>query len=470
LLFVGSLAAALFLCVARRPAGSLGGLTDEYFPLGVNLAAHGTLGWGTTPIVFRPPGYPAFVALVLRATTPVPPVPGPEYLAQAGVIVCIAQAALLAATSVLLFEWLRRRVRASIAFTAALLYGVNPYSLILVGLVHYDVLHLFLTVAGCIALETAVERRDRAWLGLLAAGVLWGLTTLVRPLTLLLPPFVWLALHGRGLRGWRVATALCFFVAGMGLAIMPWTVRNYAVSGRLIPVNAQFWVAFWGSTAAKLRMDPNEYQWRGMAVTHYKRATGQDYDYLAYLRDNLGLEAAFREQSLRNLRAQPEVYLHNVLRGFATMNLQINTALVSAYQRIQRPGESASQAWFWEGAEDERRETLASRSFGVLVAALTLLAGYGIVSAWSRRDGWLFVPGAVYLCLCLAHTLTYMDFMYYYVKLPFLVVFAALGLEALHARGPTLGPAGRPVAAASVLAVLLSLLCLGGTLAVAIRP
>jgi hypothetical protein len=70
----------------------------------------------------------------------------------------------------------------------------------------------------------------------------------------------------------------------------------------------------------------------------------------------------------------------------------------------------------------------------------------------------------------LAHALTYMDFMYYYLKLPFLVVFAALGLEALHARGARLGPAGRSVPAASVCAVLLSLLCLAGTLAAAIRP
>jgi len=29
----------------------------------------------------------------------------------------------------------------------------------------------------------------------------------------------------------------------------------------------------------------------------------------------------------------------------------------------------------------------------------------------------------IYLCLCIAHSLTYMDMMYYYQKIPFLFIF-----------------------------------------------
>src|SRR5712691_4514515 len=72
LLFVLVLAASGYLLLGGRPLKFLGGLTDEWFGLGRNLAVYGTLGWGTEPIVLRAPGYPAFIAGVLRLTTRVP--------------------------------------------------------------------------------------------------------------------------------------------------------------------------------------------------------------------------------------------------------------------------------------------------------------------------------------------------------------------------------------------------------------
>ncbi len=470
LLCFASLAAASLLFVAHRPAGFLGGLTDEWVALGVSLAAHGTLGWRSEPIIFRPPGYPAFVALLLRAANSVPRSLRADDLEPALVVVCLGQAVLLSATTALLFSWLLHRVRTGVAFAAALLFGLNAYSLILVGLMHYDVLHLFLMVAGCVALVAALKQADRAVLAIGGAGILWGLTTLVRPLTLALPPLVWLVLRGRGFHGRRRTLTLTSFVAGMTVAILPWTARNYAVTGRLIPVNAEFWIAFWGSTATKLRMDPNEYQWRGLAAANYARVTGHDYDYWTHLRDNVRVEASFREAALRNLRDQPDVYLHNAVRGFATLNLQINTALVSVFQRIQATREAPSQAWFWAGAEGERPESLSSRAVGSLFAALALLSGYGVFTSAARRDPFLWIPGAVYLCVSLGHALVYMDFMYYYLKLPFFCVFAALGLETLHQRGARLTAAGRPVAVADVLTALLVALCLAPTLAIACGP
>lgn len=470
LLFFTTLAAACSLFVAHRPVAFLGGLSDEWLTLGCNLAANRTLGWGAEPMVLRPPGYPAFVAAVLLSATHVPPLLSAEFLRSAMELVCLSQAVLLAATTALLFHWLRRRVRLGVAFTAALLYGTNPYSLILVGLMRYDVLHLFLLVAGCVALDAALGRDGRNWPLLLATGALWGLTTLVRPVSLLLPPFLLLAFLARGLRPRRALVALAVFVLGMAIAISPWTARNFRVTGRLLAVNAQAWAAIWGSTQEKLRMDPNEYQWRGLGVAHYRRIAGEDYDYFSYIRKTEAFEAVFREAALQNLRSQPLVYVHNVLRGVLTVNLQINTSLVSVFQRIQRTGEIVSQAWFWAGAEHERRETRSSRALGLLVNALTLLGGYGVVAACARRDAFLWIPAAVYLCISLAHALTYMDLMYYYIKLPFLAVFAALGLEALYERGLALGSEARRIPVATALAAVLVMLCLAPTLAIVFGP
>ena len=421
--------------MTQRQLLTLGGITDEWFPLGYNVAAYDTLGWGHEPILLRPPGYPAFIAGVLRLATRVPPRLTPSYTEIAIAITCVAQAVLLAATAALLFAWLRGRVGDGPAFAAALLYGLNPYSLVLPGLLHYDLLHLFLLVAGCAALDLALLRAPRTLAPLAAAGALWGLAALVRPVTLPLPLFVLVMVLARGLRGRRAAAAVLAFSLAMAAVIAPWTVRNFRLTGRLIPVNVQGWAAVWGSTVVPMRMDPNEYQWHAVAMAGfqpiYVRVTGEPYDYLGYLKHNVALEAAFKEEALRNLRRQPQVYLRNVARGFLSLGLQLNTSLVSVFQRIQRTGERVLQPWFWQGADDERRPTGASRATDVAFGLLTALAGTGIVAGVYRRDLFLVVPVLVYLCVALAHALTYFDFNYYYLKLPFLIVFATLGADAL---------------------------------------
>lgn len=460
LVFLLTLAAAGYVLLARRPLLFLGGLTDEWFGLGCNLAVHGTLGWGDEPILLRPPGYPAFIAGVLRITTRVPARLTQSYTEPALEMVCLAQALLLAATAALLFAWLRRRVGDALAFAAALLYGLNPYALVLPGLLHYDVLHLFLLVAGCAALDRALGRASLCLAPLLGAGALWGIVALVRPVTLPLPLFVLVMILARGLRGRRAAAAALVFSLAMGAVIAPWTLRNYRLAGRIVPVNVQGWAALWGSTVVPLSLDPNEYQWRRVGVTYmqpiYRGVTGTEYDYLGFLRHTVALEAAFKEDALRNLRQKPQVYLWNVARGFLSLSVHINASLVSVFQRIQRTGETVSQAWFWEHAEQERRETAASRAFGVLAALLALLAGLEIVRGVARRDPFLVVPGLVYLCAALAHALTFFDFTYYYLKLPFLIVFAALGLDALKAWGLRLAFLLVALAAAATAAMLLS--------------
>jgi hypothetical protein len=443
----------------RPPLLFLGGLTDEWFPLSYNLAAYGTLGWGDEPILLRPPGYPAFVAAVLRLTTRVPARLTPSYTTIATEMVCLAQAVLLAATATLLFAWLRRRVGNGPAFAAGLLYGLNPYCLMLPGLIHYDVLHLFLLVAGCAALDRALDRAPSSLRPLAATGALWGLAALVRPVTLPLPLLVLVMIFARGLRGRRAAAAALAFSLAMAAVIAPWTARNYALSGRFIPINVQGWAAVWGSTVMPLRMEPNEYQWSTVAARYwrplYLRLTGEEYDYLGYLKHNVALEVGFKDEALGNLRRQPGVYAWNAARGFLSLSLQINTSLVSVFQRIQRTGEVVRQQWFWAGAEAERPETRASRATGVVFALLTVLAGIGIARGAARRDSFVLVPGLVYLCVALAHALTFFDFNYYYLKLPFLVVFAALGTDALGKRGRWLAVVPLALALGTSAALLL---------------
>lgn len=457
--------AASALLIQHEPLRLLGGLADEWFMLGVNLARYATLGWGNTPIVLRPPGYPFFIASVLRLgfgdTTQLTP----ERLFVAERLVYVAQCLLLAVTTALLYAWLRKRVSVPIAFAGAFAFGVNPYTLLLTTLLHYDVLHLFFVVVATAALERTLAKEIRPSWALGGCGALWGVATLVRPTTLLLPVFVLLVLLARAWPAWRRAVRpLLVFGLGFALAIAPWTARNYVVTGRLLPTNAQGWTVLWGSTLAPLKLDPNRYQWRDLlwnSPQHvYERVTGEPgYSYSGFLRHNIELEAAYRSAAIDNIRRAPGLYLRNVARSLATLHLQINSALVSTFERIQTPGVRVSQDWFWGESSPYREATAASRVVDGLFALLTLLALGGAVASVVRRDRFALVPGAVWACLALAQALVFMDFMYYYIKLPFLAIFATLGLAYLDKTPRRLEHGSRRLTPAGVLAGLIVAWC-----------
>ena len=72
------------------------------------------------------------------------------------------------------------------------------------------------------------------------------------------------------------------------------------------------------------------------------------------------------------------------------------------------------------------------------------------------------VPALLFACLASAHAITYMDLLYYYVRLPFVAMLAFYGLEGLAALAPA-DVRPRALAAARVAALLLCFVSLGLT-------
>jgi hypothetical protein len=444
--------------LARNPPlGDLRGLSDEWLYLGFNLAIHHTVGLDREPILFRPPGYPAYVAVVLRTALRLPD-HHDQRLEHAGAhALYVSHVLLLAGATALVCLWLGRTLPPPLAFLGAVCFGANPYSVILTSFRHYDVLHWFLLVAGGLALEAALSRPPSAW-RILAVGALWGVTTLVRPVSLLLPAFAALLFWWRrgatrdALREWAL------FTAGLCLAIAPWTLRNYALSGRVIPVNAQSWTVMWATTVERNAADADRYKWYKVANAHYlplySRVTGEGhYTFQTFARRILPLEDAFKAETIANLKRQPLVYAGNVVSEFVSQQTSINAILLTAFRKMQA-GERFEPRWIWLGEEGNIQRGPEAVAFGVLHGALTLLALFGIVTAIRARDPFVAVPLVVHLALTTAHAITYMDTLYYYVKLPILVVLAFYGAGRL-------GRAALPVAAALAgAAVLLSALTL----------
>jgi 4-amino-4-deoxy-L-arabinose transferase-like glycosyltransferase len=208
---------------------------QEYLSLSRSLAAgHGfvydeEMLKGPIQPFGRAPGYPFFLALTGGGSGIATSVPASVKVAQAlvgalGVVVMSIIAGNLAGS---------RAARA-----AALITAVYPPLVFIAGYAFSEALFwpLGLLTAWAIDRVTATGRPGLA----VAAGILAGLSVLVRPGLLLFLPLagLWLLLR----RGLGVAAAL---TVGVALALGPWTVRNYIHDGRLVVVASEGGITFW---------------------------------------------------------------------------------------------------------------------------------------------------------------------------------------------------------------------------------
>lgn len=144
-----------------------------------------------------------------------------------------------------------------------------------------ETLFIFFTAAALLAL-VAARQRSMAWQWLLAAGMLWALATLTRPIGLFAVPLLMLwafvprrvssaatddaentprsTTNAAGVadatgvtdavprrcwwRGWHWRGALALLI-GFVVVVAPWTARNYAVHQRLIMVDTNGGTSFW---------------------------------------------------------------------------------------------------------------------------------------------------------------------------------------------------------------------------------
>jgi hypothetical protein len=458
--FLGSLVVAAAV-IARVPGlGTMGGTTDEHFALGLKLRVNGTLGiTAGEPSALRPPGYPALVAAATAAFVSSPAeLPVAVFEGRAEYATYLAQGVLLAAGSALLFLWLRPRTGAALAAGAALAFASAPAVVVLCTLLHYSILHAVALVAVCAALERAVAGgEDRS---AVLAGFVTGAANLVRPVTLWLPAFAFAALWVRfGPR--KALRAAAVVAVASALVVVPWTVRNLRVTGRLLPVGDTGWMALWGPTAKPLVPDPDRYAYFDLyfdILRVFQPITGLPrYDYPAHARHAAALEGAFREEALANLKRQPGVYAANVVRGFATLVARPSTVFVSVAGALRaRPGprdrNAVPQEWLRPGAPDVGARWLALAT-SVSLALLGGLAAAGIVASALRREPFGLAVAAVVGCVLLTHSLVFVSMMHHYLRLPFLFAGAAVALREAETRG---GPLAAAAAAAALLAVLLS--------------
>ena len=414
----------------------------EWFVLGRNLATFGVLGNGSEPVLHRPPGYPLWIAAVLRLAVDPRTHSIEEVNTRGPVALHIADSFLLGLASLLLFHWLAQRLRPSTALAASVLLGTNAYTLVSVTLLHYGTLQWVLLLGLVLYLDAAFKKRDVDALGrFFLGGLFLGIATLVRPVTLLAPlALLPVFLSFQSTR--RERSRYLVFVLGMILSIAPWTARNFALTGRVIPINVQGWNALFASTSEVAKHNPDRYEWGLLTLRHYmpiyRSITGEnEYTLETYQRNILRLEDAARDASLTNIAARPGTYLTNVRNAAVGLHTNINAVFLTAFTRMQT-GEPFIRPWILIGVAKAMSRGPEANIFQFLHDLLLFAALGGLLLAAWRRDFFLLPALALWAAVVAVYALTYLDFFYYSVKIPFLVAFAFYGLDALP-RAPRYG-------------------------------
>lgn len=233
------LIALLLLAVALRIAGGLWwqsrvpgrfgfGDSDGYWALGKALAHGGPYQYGEDS-AFRAPGYPLLLAPLFLVRDDPP------------VLWARIESALLATLAVAAVGWLTRTLFGPRPALVAIGIGAcYPGAVMLGALILSEApFSAFMTaqLATWSAATLATSNRRATWLAL-ATGLLAGAATLTRPSWLLFTPLAVFACLTASVSRRRLIEALAVLI-GLTMVMTPWGVRNWLVTGCLVPTTLQ---------------------------------------------------------------------------------------------------------------------------------------------------------------------------------------------------------------------------------------
>ena len=231
IVFVTALALRLAFCFAVVPLFGIDmgprsedfyQSSDGYVALAVTLMEHGRFAFSpeATPTLFRCPAFPTAVGLMYLVVR------------DAGTALVLVNCLASALTTVLVYLLAYLIVNARVAWWTGLAAACFPLSVYYTAHGFADSFLAFVVVAYVLAV-VAVIRRPSMRLGALA-GVAFALAVLTKPVVLpfaLLLVLFALVFHRRMLLPALVSVAVGLTLVG------GWTARNYALTGRLIPVS-----------------------------------------------------------------------------------------------------------------------------------------------------------------------------------------------------------------------------------------
>jgi 4-amino-4-deoxy-L-arabinose transferase-like glycosyltransferase len=199
---------------------------DGYDQLATNLVeGHGYRMYpDTAATMMREPGYPILLAGIFLVF-------GKNFVA-----VKLANM-LLAFGAAWLMTRIARRFSTSqvLILGAPLLFLLHPGTLIAESRGGVEVLFTFLLTLFVLTLYRAIE--NKRWSDYVLSGVVLGVTVLVKSTPMLFPVFLlaYLVVFERGSSIRKICLHIAVMVVAMLVALSPWIIRNYSLTGKFIP-------------------------------------------------------------------------------------------------------------------------------------------------------------------------------------------------------------------------------------------
>ncbi|HXC01933.1 MAG TPA: glycosyltransferase family 39 protein [Opitutaceae bacterium] len=360
--------------------------------------------------LLRPPGYAFFIRFINLAGGDLSENRlGPVYIGQ-GIVLGLATIAWYITACRWMTAWH--------AWLMAMAFGCNPLVIVLVGSVHYDILHLSLSVlVGLLLVRAFADNTVNTGLAVLA-GVACGAMTLVRTMTLVEPAFLALALglQTRMAKSRAVWLAWAAFSLAMAATIAPRTWENYVQTGQFIPVNVQTMSALWPMLEKPIKPNSVNYPWldlwfsRGLPLL--EKEVGPDALNISYAPAHpLVLEHVFGARVRELVRTQPWVYFENFAHNALFFLTGDSRVLIRSFIYYQDNGiYMLPKTW--------------ALSFFVASSMLLNVCGaLGLALGLWRRDPTVTILASLFFCLWVVHSMFYLDYRYLYVKFPFMLWF-----------------------------------------------
>jgi len=391
-LVLALLAASLTVFVGFRSQDLVDTRFDPYYfgKMGASLArGDGFLPFGTL-IKRRAPLYPLTIGGVYWL------------FGERPTLILLLQCLLHAGTCLLIFDLTKRLFGQRSAVIASVLCALHPVMLRYVPALHLETLFTFL-VTLLIWLTERFSRLRDIRTGVLL-GVVSGLATLTKSVILLYPGLFAAALMLGLLRAKQrlpIAALTVMFVT-MALTISPWTVRNYLVTGHIVPVSSGFSDAFLRGLIFSrtefitLREPPYTVAENESNAYFFRlaREAGTEWE-----KEDWETDQILNKEMKRRLVAEPGLSARRFFVGLATFWYQMTSRATSAVV-----GGLALVAWIF--------------------AALGLRRSYR-----ENRSVWLVLLPIVYLNLLLAALLALGR--YSVPILPCLLALSAYGIDGL---------------------------------------
>lgn len=290
------------------------GATDNYHRIArMLLEGQGYRFWESADLTMeRAPLYPLFLLGIFKLF-------GVNYVA-----VQVAQAFLAGLSCLYLFLLGRWVISAKVGLVAALMFALYPnaieYSARLYGENVYFPAFLAFAYYVC---RASIEGSVRFGI---AAGIAWGLALLTRGTLLVFPlalPFGLLLSrqHRRSIR--QVASWLLPMVLVGCLVISPWMVRNYQLSGEVVPVSTWTWSPLYQGTQVSKQIT----EWRELKSVDTDAHRGLRVLYAQALEDGTWEGASVhtevdydrfaRARTIEDWRADPLSFVARSVQGVA---------------------------------------------------------------------------------------------------------------------------------------------------------